>query len=65
MLKRVCIFFVCSIIISCGSSIIKIDPYLKDNTTQFDKKDCKDKCKGLKGKQRADCNKNCNQQNQK
>ncbi len=24
------------------------------------KKDCKDKCKGLKGKDRGDCNKACN-----
>lgn len=24
------------------------------------KKDCKEKCKGMKGKDRADCNKACN-----
>lgn len=44
--------------ISCGTATMKIDPIGK--STQQNKKDCKDSCKGLKGKERADCNKRCN-----
>ena len=70
MLIHLCCIFIIIFAISCGPATIKIDPYLKDkNSDQKDNYpnqmiDCKDKCKGLKGKQRADCNKNCNQQYQ-
>ena len=56
MFKYLSIFFIILFVFSC-SSAIKIDPY-SDNQSQ--KKDCKEDCKGLKGKQRADCNKRCN-----
>lgn len=44
--------------VSCGSLIIF--PQNDKHERHADKKNCKDSCKGLKGKERANCNKRCN-----
>lgn len=57
-----CIYLVFAFlfVVSC-STAIKVDPFLDNKgSSQVQKKNCKDDCKGLKGKARADCNRNCN-----
>ena len=61
MLKYLSIILVVFFAVSCGRATLSVDPYHhKGYSNQNQKKDCKDDCKGLKGKARSDCNKRCN-----
>jgi len=61
MLKHLSTIFFITFIFTCCSSTLTVDPYHHDkNTYQNQKKNCKDECKGLTGKARAECSKRCN-----
>jgi hypothetical protein len=60
MLKYLSLIFVVFFAVSCGRTTLTVDPYHHNNYYSNQEKDCKDDCKGLKGKARSDCNRRCN-----